>query len=213
MGAKLQLNINKTAASPYRSRGGCYTTSTNTLTVCLPGKVGLYLFNETTKSWPAYRPPQSMLFAAISSMQFEDLCLNDSDISAGRFCFDLADSSGFSFSPQQCPSPDDQCITLTRIKGESIEEKLESRLNSDEDEIYLSVEDYLEIWDEDDDVGPHTFFERDTEKKIYFKMDTTSWTLVMDVYSLNHVLISKMFYSDRPIAPPHGVNHSTTHPT
>lgn len=81
-----------------------------------------------------------------------------------------------------------------KVRGKNIEKRLGSKLNSAEDEINLSVEDYLEIWDEDDEIGPHKFWERDTDKRIFFRMDTSSWTLVMDVYSLNHVLISKMVY-------------------
>ena len=61
--------------------------------------------------------------------------------------------------------------------------------------IDLSLREYLEMWDNDDDIGPHKLFVLDTEKEEYFKMDTSSWIMVMDVYSLNHVRISKMIYS------------------
>ena len=88
---------------------------------------------------------------------------------------------------------------IATVKGQKITEKLKSRWkdNSPSPEtIELSLEDYLEIWDQDNEIGPHKIFVKSDEPKNYFKMEVTasSWTLIMDVYSLNHVLISKMIY-------------------
>ena len=111
-GSQLQLMINTSASSAYRSRGGCYTTSTSTLTVCLPGNVGLYLFNETTKRWLAdSAPTNGMMVAWTPSLTFENPCNNMS--AGGSFCI-AADDTG-KYSGQQCPSPDDRCVILEAL--------------------------------------------------------------------------------------------------
>ena len=102
----------------------------------------------------------------------------------------------------QIPASDvDSYVTkeIATVEEQKIRKKLISRWkdNSPNPEtIELSLEDYLEIWDQDNEIGPHKIFVKSDNPKNYFKMEVTasSWTLIMDVYSSNHVLISKMIY-------------------
>ena len=53
-GVAIQMAVD---SSVVRRRGGCYTTATKTLTICLPGLVDLYRFNESSKAWETDTPP------------------------------------------------------------------------------------------------------------------------------------------------------------
>jgi len=55
-GATLNIALD---TAVVRTRGGCFTTESKTLTICLPGYVGLYRFNDNTAAWEIDQAPTS----------------------------------------------------------------------------------------------------------------------------------------------------------